>query len=40
MANQLSGAFLMPDLNDRWSMAVQGWDSKPLGASGAGLRLQ
>jgi hypothetical protein len=30
----------MPDPNNRESMAVQGWDSKPLGASGSGLGLQ
>jgi hypothetical protein len=30
----------MPDLNNRESMAVQGWDSKLLGASGSGLGLQ
>ena len=30
----------MLDLNNRESMAMQGWDSKPLGASGSGLGLQ
>ena len=30
----------MPDLNNRESMAVQGWDSEPLGASGSGLGIQ
>jgi hypothetical protein len=39
-AKLFQGAFPMPDLNNRESMAVQGWDSKPLGASGAGLGRQ
>ena len=30
----------MPDLTNREAMAVQGWDSKPLGASGSGHALQ
>jgi hypothetical protein len=30
----------MPDLTNREAMAVQGWDSKPLGASGSGLGLE
>jgi hypothetical protein len=30
----------MLDLNNRESMAMQGWDSKPLGASGSELGLQ